>query len=71
MNQNKIDELINKSDITNVVNRYFRALDEKDFDAQHFATFFMKEAKVTRPNGASLTGPEEISAQSQAKLHPL
>ena len=50
MNQNKIEELINKSDITNVVNRYFRALDEKDFDAQHFATFFMKEAKVTRPN---------------------
>jgi ketosteroid isomerase-like protein len=62
MNQNKIDELINKSDITTAVNRYFRALDEKDFDAQHFATFFMKEAKVTRPNGASLTGPEEISA---------
>ena len=59
MNQNKIEELINKSDITNVVNRYFRALDEKDFDAPHFATFFMKEAKVTRPNGASLTGPDK------------
>ena len=62
MNQNTIDELINKFDITNVVNRYFRALDERNFDAQHFATFFTKEANVTRPNGAYLTGPEEISA---------
>src|SRR6478672_465872 len=62
MNQNKIDELINKSDITNVVNKYFRALDEKNFDPQHFATFFMKDATVTRPNGASLAGPDEISA---------
>jgi hypothetical protein len=48
------------------VNSYFRALDEKNFDAQHLASIFTPQAKVTRPNGASLIGPAEISA-SHAK----
>ena len=61
-NQSKITELITRSQITSVLNSYFRALDEKHFDAQHFATFLTDDAKMTRPNGASLTGPEEISA---------
>src|SRR5262245_24094008 len=54
-------ELVNKSEITRVVNSYFRALDEKNFDADHYATIFTTEAKVTRPDGSSLTGPKEIS----------
>jgi uncharacterized protein (TIGR02246 family) len=62
MVQDRITELINKSEITSVVNSYFRALDEKNFDARHFAALFTPQAKVTRPNGASLIGPEEISA---------
>jgi len=66
MDQDRITELINKSEITSMVNSYFRALDEKNFDAQHFASIFTPQAKVTRPNGASMTGPEEISA-SHAK----
>lgn len=61
-NQAAIAELINKSDITSVVNRYFRALDENNFEAQHFATFLTTDARMTRPNGASLVGPEAISA---------
>ena len=44
------------------MNNYFRALDEKNSDAQHFAATLTPQAKVTRPNGASLIGPEEISA---------
>ena len=64
--QSKITELVSKSEITRVVNSYFRALDEKDFDAQHFAAILTPQAKITRPNGASLIGPEEISA-SHAK----
>lgn len=62
MDQNKIVALINKSEITNVVNSYFRALDEKHFDPHYFATIFAAEAKVTRPNGSSMIGPEEVSA---------
>jgi uncharacterized protein (TIGR02246 family) len=63
--ENKLAELINRSEITSVVNSYFRALDEKDFDAQRFASIFTPQAKVTRPNGESLIGPEEISASHE------
>ena len=63
--QSKLAELINKSEITSVVNSYFRALDDKDFRAQHFAAILTPQAKITRPNGASLTGPEEISASHE------
>ena len=65
MEQEWVTELINKSKITNIVNSYFRALDEKNLDAQHFASIFTPQAKVTRPNGASMNGPEEISASHE------
>jgi len=63
--KSRVIELINKAEITSAVNSYFRALDQKDFDAQRFATIFTTEAKVTRPDGSSLTGPEEISSSHQ------
>jgi len=63
--RSRVIELINKAEITSAVNSYFRALDEKDFDAQRFATIFTTEAKVTRPDGSSLTGPKEISSSHQ------
>lgn len=65
MDQHRMTELINRSAITNTVNSYFRALDEKNFDSQHFASIFMPQAKVTRPNGGSLIGPEEIRASHE------
>ena len=65
MHQDKITELINKTEIASIVNSYFRALDEKKFDARHFASIFTPEATVTRPNGASIVGPEEISASHE------
>lgn len=64
MDQNSqaaIAELIKKSDITRVLNSYFRALDQHNFEARHFETFLTTDARMTRPNGASLVGPEEIS----------
>ncbi len=63
--QDRVIELINKSEITIVVNSYFRALDEKNFNPQYFSTIFTTEAKVVRPNGSAMTGPEEISANHQ------
>jgi len=63
--KSRVIELINKAEITSAVNSYFRALDQKDFDAQRFATIFTTEAKVTRPDGSSLTGPKEISSSHQ------
>ena len=61
----KITEFINKSEVTSVVQSYFRALDEKTCDAEHFASIFTADAKMTRPNGASLIGPNEISASHE------
>ena len=63
--ESKIAELLSRSEITRVVNSYFRALDEKDFSAQHFAAILTPQAKIARPNGASRTGPEEISASHE------
>ena len=65
MHQDRIEELTNKSEITSIVNSYFRALDEKNFDARHFAAIFTPQATVTRPNGASLIGPEAIRASHE------
>ena len=64
-NSRKITELINKSEVTGVVHSYFRALDEKHFDAQYLASIFTAQGRVTRPNGASLTGATEISASHE------
>jgi uncharacterized protein (TIGR02246 family) len=61
----KISDLINKSEVTNVVQSYFRALDEKHCDAEHFASIFTADATMTRPNGASLVGPKEIGASHE------
>jgi len=65
MDQSRITELINKSEITSAVNSYFRALDEKNFDPAHYASIFTPQAQVTRPNGGSLIGPEAISASHE------
>ena len=61
----KITELIHKSEVTSVVQSYFRALDEKNLDPRHFASIFTADARMTRPNGASLIGPKEICASHE------
>jgi uncharacterized protein (TIGR02246 family) len=61
----KITELIAKSEVTSVVQSYFRALDEKHYDPEHFASIFTADATMTRPNGASLVGPKEIGASHE------
>jgi hypothetical protein len=65
MDQDVTTALVAKSEITGIVNSYFRALDEKNFDARHFASIFTPQARVTRPNGASLIGPDDISASHE------
>ncbi|MEZ4860582.1 MAG: hypothetical protein R3C14_04720 [Caldilineaceae bacterium] len=46
--------------ITEVVNRYFAALDQKQFDATPLRQIFADDAKIVRSNGAITTGPKEI-----------
>jgi hypothetical protein len=44
MDHDRTTEIINKFEITSVVNSYFRALDDKNFDGRHFASIFTSEA---------------------------
>ncbi|WP_066039211.1 nuclear transport factor 2 family protein [Herbiconiux solani] len=43
-----------------VLNRYFRLLDERSFEVHRFAEVFADDGVVLRPNGTSMTGPTEI-----------
>jgi hypothetical protein len=55
-----------KLEITETINRYFAALDERAFELETFRKFLADNVTVIRPNGAALTGPEAILA-SHAK----
>jgi len=44
--------------IQQLVNGYVRAPDEKDFDAGHLRRILTDDARVIRPNGAAMIGPE-------------
>ncbi|SRR5581483_1901212 len=48
------------AEVTQVFNRYFRALDEKNFELAHLQLIFTPNAEVIRPNGAAMVGPERI-----------
>ncbi len=53
-------KLIHTVAITEVINRYFAALDQKQFDMATMGQIFADNAKVIRPHGIITTGPKEI-----------
>ncbi|MGA7729968.1 MAG: nuclear transport factor 2 family protein, partial [Chloroflexia bacterium] len=57
---NHQDKLMHTVAITEVINRYFAALDQKQFDLTTLSQIFADDAKIVRPNGAVTTGPKEI-----------
>ncbi len=57
---NDQDKLMYSVAITEVINRYFAALDQKQFDVTNMSQIFADDAKIVRPNGAVTTGPKEI-----------
>jgi hypothetical protein len=54
------DKLMHTVEITEVINRYFAALDQKQFDVTTMSQIFADDARIVRPNGAVTTGPQEI-----------
>lgn len=46
--------------ITDVLNRYFAALDERKLDSETLGTIFAPEGKIVRPNGSVTAGPVAI-----------
>ena len=57
---NNQDKPMHTVAITEVINRYFAALDQKQFDVTTVSQIFADDAKIVRPNGAVTTGPKEI-----------
>ncbi|HVN14842.1 MAG TPA: nuclear transport factor 2 family protein [Anaerolineales bacterium] len=57
---NDQDKLIHTVAITELINRYCAAVDEKTFDMATMSQIFAENAKVIRPNGIVTTGPKEI-----------
>jgi hypothetical protein len=54
-------------EITELLNQFFRALDEKSFDETTMSSIFTTDAKVVRPNGVAVVGPRSIGeSQSQS-----
>ena len=68
MNEEKIAKWISKSEITNVLNTYFRAIDEKNFDVKHMQSILTDDANLVRPNGAKTVGPEAIGTSNQTSF---
>jgi hypothetical protein len=57
---NDQEKLMHTVAITDVINRYFAALDQKHFDVTTMGQIFADDAKIVRPNRAVTTGPQEI-----------
>lgn len=63
-----VSELADRAEITSLVSRYFGAIDDKRLDRATMETMFTAGGRLTRPNGASLIGPEAIAADQSASF---
>jgi SnoaL-like domain len=67
-NMNDQDKLIQTVAITEVINRYFAVLDQKQFDVTTMRRIFADDARIVRPNGAVTKGPNEIGDSHSQSL---
>jgi len=51
--------------INEILIRYFRALDEKDFTLETMQSIFTSDVRIERPNGSVLHGPADILSNQQ------
>ena len=54
--------------ITEVINRYFAALDQKQFDVPTMRQIFTDDATIQRPNRTTTIGPKEIGDSHSRSL---
>ena len=62
------DKLVHTVAITEVINRYFAALDQKQFDVTTMSQIFAEDAIIVRPHGAVTKGPKEIGDSHSRSL---
>ena len=60
MNSERMAFFLAKAEIIELINRYFAALDEKNFDTGVLAQIFADDGRIVRPNGAETRGPQAI-----------
>jgi hypothetical protein len=61
-------QLLHTVAITDIINRYCAAADQKTFDVATLSQIFAEDAKVIRPNGTSMIGPKEIGESHARSL---
>ena len=61
MDHDRVEAFLNKAEITELINRYFGALDQRDFDTTNMRLLFAEDARIVRPIGAAMTGPQTRS----------
>ncbi len=54
-------EWIDKLEVSDLINKYFQLIDEKDFTLDTIQSLFADDAKLIRPNSEVTTGPAEIA----------
>jgi hypothetical protein len=60
--------LVHTVAITEAINRYFAALDQKQLDETTMRQIFAADATVVRPNGTAMIGPKEIGESHRTSL---
>ena len=56
----QIKLIVEKTQITDLLTRYFAAVDDKRLDIQIVKATFSNEARIIRPDGSEMIGPENI-----------
>ncbi|MFN8474666.1 MAG: nuclear transport factor 2 family protein [Anaerolineae bacterium] len=54
------NEFIDRLEISDLLSRYFRAIDDKGLDLTIVEATFLEDGRVVRPNGSALNGWQEI-----------
>jgi hypothetical protein len=62
------DNFVSTLTIMEVLNRYFAALDQKEFDLGTMGRIFSDDAKIVRPNGSATVGPQAIGESHAQSL---
>ena len=60
MDRDRVEAFLQKAEITELIHRYFAALDQKDFAATTLRLLFTDDARIVRPNGAETIGPQTL-----------
>jgi ketosteroid isomerase-like protein len=55
-----IEKYLEKAQISELLVRYFRAVDDKQLNSEIVAATFTNDARIVRPNGSELVGHKDI-----------